>query len=68
MKLTNRTQWVVTGQTERTKKRFIYAASNADTRKDAIMHHESSVGDPWPICSRRGDKLIQVKIIIPKLK
>lgn len=68
MKLTNRTQWVVTGQTERTKKRFIYAASNADTLKEAIMHHEGSLGEPWAVCSKRGDKLIQVKIIIPKLK
>lgn len=49
----------------------LYEASNAPTRKAAIMHHEGSgcSGLTWPIAVANGDRLVRVEIrILSKTK
>lgn len=44
----------------------LYEASNAPTRRAAIMHHEGSgcSGLTWPIAVAQGDRLVRVEIKI----
>jgi len=56
-------QWMVVD-----KDGDIYAASNANTRRDAMERHYSDMGYPWSTALAHGDRLARVKIKVTGIR
>jgi len=63
MKKKTTKQWMVVD-----KDGDIYAASNANTRRDAMERHSSDMGYPWSTALAQGDRLARVEITIIKIQ